>query len=264
MRKYKTRTTLLVIAIVAVLLAGCAGTVPIPRLIKGSGKIITKEMQFVGFTYVEIGSAFEVEIQESGSYLTAITANENLFDYIKVSKVGETLKISLTPSYNYSGVTLEARITLPKLSGVHLYGATKGTIKGFQSSNDFNLELSGASSLDLDMGVGDVKFEMSGATGVTGNLKARDTEFDVSEASIVKLKGSADKMKLSASGASKLELANFPIEQADVTLSGASEADIKASGRLDVVLTGASRLYYRGDPMIGDIIVADTSQIKRR
>ncbi|MFC1939173.1 GIN domain-containing protein [Chloroflexota bacterium] len=264
MIKYKALTVLVVVPMVAILFLGCAGNVPIPRLIKGSGKIITKEMQFVDFTSVEIGSAFEVEIQESGSYLTAITANENLFDYITAAKEGKTLKISLTPSYNYRGVTLKARITLPKLSGVRLYGATKGVIKGFQSSSDFTLELSGASYLDLDMGVGDAEFEMSGATEVAGNLKARNAEFDVSEASKVKLEGSADKMTLSASGASKLELNDFPLEQAGVTLSGASEANIKVSGRLDVVLTGASKLYYKGDPMIGDIIVSDASQIKRR
>ncbi len=264
MRKVIARTIFTGILIAAILLPGCAGTVPIPRLIKGSGRVVTQEMKFMDFTHVDVGSVFEVEIQESGSYLTAITADENLFDYITVSQEGKTLKIRLTPTYNYSGVTLKAKITLPKLSGVRLYGATKGTIKGFQSSNDFDLELSGASSLDLDMGVGNADFEISGATRVTGNLKAHGTEFDVSEASRVELEGSADKMTLRASGASKLKLADFPLEQADVILSGASEATIQVSGRLDIVLTGASKLYYGGDPMIGDIMVSDSSEIKRK
>jgi len=114
------------------------------------------------------------------------------------------------------------------------------------------------------MAVGDAKFEISGATRVSGDLKAHDTEFEVSEATNVELVGSADKMILRASGASKLRLADFPLEQANVILSGASEATIRVSGRLDVVLSGASKLYYRGDPMIGDIIVSDTSTIKRR
>ncbi|MFC1985464.1 head GIN domain-containing protein [Chloroflexota bacterium] len=264
MRKVTARIILTGILIAPILLLGCARTVPIPRLIKGSGKVVTQEMKFMDFTYVEAGSVFEVEIQESSSYLTAITANENLFDYIKVSQEGETLKIRLTPTYNYSGLTLKAKITMPKLSGVRLHGATKGTIKGFQSSNDFDLELSGASSLDLDMEAGDTKFEMSGATKIVGTLEARDTEFRVSEASIVELEGSADKMTLSASGASKLKLVDFPVEQAIVTLGGASEATIQASRRLDVILTGASKLYYKGDPMIGDIMISDTSEIKRK
>ncbi len=263
MKEAIARTTLIGILIVAILLPGCAATVPIPRLINGSGKIVTKELNFTDFTYVEVGSVFEVEIIESGSYLTSITADDNLFNYIKISQEGKTLKIRLTPTYNYSGVTLKAKITLPKLSGIHLYGATKGTIKGFQSSNDFNLQLSGASQLNMDMAAGNTKFEISGATRVTGSLKAHDTEFRVSEAGIVELKGSATKMILNASGASKLKLADFPIDQADVTLSGASEATIKVSGRLDVILTGASKLSYKGDPMIGDIMISDTSAIER-
>jgi len=264
MKEAIARTTLIGILIVAILLTGCSATVPIPRLINGSGKVVTKELNFTDFTRVEVGSVFEVEIIESGSYLTSITADDNLFEYIKVSQEGEKLKIRLTPTYNYSGVTLKAKITLPKLSGTHLYGATKGTIKGFQSSNDFSLQLSGASKLNMDMATGDTKFEISGATKVTGNLKAHDTEFRVSEASILELEGSANKMILNASGASKLKLADFPIDQADVTLSGASEVAIKVGGRLDVILTGASKLSYKGDPMIGNIMISDTSTIERK
>jgi len=264
MKKSITRTILLAILIAAILLPGCARTVPIPRLVNGSGKVITKEMDLKVFNCVEIGSVFEAEIIESGSYCVTITADDNLFDYINVFKAGETVKIHLTPNYNYSGVTLKAQVAMPKLSGLHLFGATKGTIKGFQSSNDFDLELSGASSLEIDMEAGDTKFEISEAAKVNGNLKARDTEFRVSAASSVELKGSADKMILNASGASRLKLADFPLEQADVILSGASEAAIQVSGRLDVILSGDSKLYYRGDPMIGNIIISDTSTIKRK
>lgn len=264
MRKSIAHTILVAILVAVILFVGCSGTVPIPRRVKGSGKVVTQEMNVTDFAYLEIGSVFEVEIIESGSYLTAITADDNLFDYIEVSQEGETLKIQLTPGYNYSGVTLKANIALPKLSGLYLYGATKGTIKGFQSSNDFDLKLSGASSLNVDMEAGDVKLEISGATRVTGSLRARDIEFEVSAASTVELVGSANKMTLTASGGSQLKLAAFPLDRANVILSGASEATIKVSGRLDVVLSGASKLYYKGDPMIGDIMVSDTSTIKRR
>lgn len=264
MRKAITRMILTGILITAILLVGCSRTVPIPRLINGSGKVVTKELNFAGFTYVEVGSVFEVELVESGSYLTAITADDNLFDYIEVSQDGEILRIRLTPTYNYSGVTLKAKITLPKLSGLHLYGATNGTVKGFQSSNDFKLQLSGASYLDIHLGTGDTKLEISGATRVTGSLEAHDIEFRVSEAGKVELEGSANKMTLNASGASKLKLADFPVDQANVTLSGASEVNINVSGRLDIILTGASKLRYKGDPMIGNIMISDTSTIERK
>ena len=251
-------------AAILLLIPGCSGTVPLPRVVKGSGDVITRERSFSDFTYVEIGSAFEVEVTKSGSYLVSITADDNLFEYIEVSMEDETLKILLTPGYNYSGATLKAGITMPELSGLRLYGATKGMLTGFKSSNALDLELAGASSLDMDIITGDTTLRMSGATGVTGKLNARYTEFEILEASRIELAGSANKMNLRASGASKLDLADFPLDQASVTLSGASETTIKVNGKLDVALTGASRLYYDGNPVIGDITISEASTIKRK
>lgn len=264
MKSTIAQTILVGTVIAATLFMGCEATVPIPRGVSGSGKIVTKEINYRDFTRIEIGSVFEVKIVEGGSYLIKITANDNLFDYINVTQEGETLKIKLTPNYNYRDVTLRAEISLPKLTGVYLYGATEGTIRGFQSSNDFNLRLSGASSLNIDMETGDVKFYLSGATKVIGSLEARNAEFQISEASNIELQGSANKMSLGATGASKVELADFTLEQADISLSGASEANVTVNGRLDIAISGASKLCYKGDPMIGDISVSDTSTIKRR
>jgi len=264
MKRHIAQLILIGLVVPVTLSLGCEATVPIPRVVSGSGKIVTKEIDYRDFTKVEIGSVFEVELIEGGAYLTKITANDNLFDYINISKDGETLKINLTPNYNYRDVTLKAQISLPKLAGLYLYGATKGNILGFQSSNDFELKLSGASSLTMDMEAGDVKFDLSGATTVNGNLEARDADFQISEASIAELEGSARKMALTTSGASKVKLADFTLEQATISLSGASEANVTVNGRLDVALTGASKLHYKGDPMIGDINVSDTSIIKRR
>ena len=52
MKKSITRTILLAILIAAILLPGCARTVPIPRLVNGSGKVITKEMDLKVFNCV--------------------------------------------------------------------------------------------------------------------------------------------------------------------------------------------------------------------
>ena len=71
-------------------------------------------------------------------------------------------------------------------------------------------------------------------------------------------------MTLKASGASKLDLSDFPLEQASVTLSGARQATTKVSEKLDVTLNGASKLYYSGDPVISDISVSEASVIERK
>jgi len=229
---------LMAVLLASGLLAGCVGWVP------GSGNLNTQEFNFSDFTRVEAGSAFQVEIAQSDTYSISITADDNLFDSIQVSKEGETLKIGLKraiPSFR----TLKAEITMPDLYGLKLSGAARGTVEGFSSSHDFILDLSGASK-------------------VTGDITAGDADFDVSGAGTVQLQGSASDLAIAASGASRVELDNFPVNNADVTLGGASRATVNLDGRLDADLSGASKLSYIGEPTMGDINTSGGSTLSRK
>jgi len=260
----KLTPSIIVAALMAVLLtsgllAGCAGDAG--DVVEGSGNLDTQEMDFSGFTRVEVGHAFEVEIVQSASYSVSITADDNLFEYIEVSKKGETLKIGLK-SGEYRNVTLEAEITMPDLYELDLSGAVRGTAQGFSSSHDFTLDLSGASSLDMrDMSAGNIDFDISGASSVTGDIGAGDADFDVSGASTVQLQGSAGDIVIEASGASHVDLAGFVVSNADVNLSGASQATVNLDGILDADLSGASNLSYIGEPTMGDIHTSGGSTI---
>jgi len=241
------------------LLAGCVG-----GMVIGSGNLKTEEMDFSEFDRVEVGSAFEVEIAQSDSYRVSITADDNLFDYIQVSKEGATLKIRLKMA-SYSAVTTRAEITMPQLRGLDLSGATRGTISGFSSTENVDIKVSGASSLDLaEMSTGDVELDMSGASTVTGDLIAGDVEFDISGASTVQLEGSASDIVAEASGASHVKLADFTVNNADVRLSGASTGTVNLDGRLDADLSGASNLSYIGEPTMGTINTSGASTLSKK
>jgi hypothetical protein len=250
---------LVAVLLAAGLLAGCVCWVP------GSGNLDTQEFNFSEFTRVEAGSAFQVEIAQSDTFSVSITADDNLFDNIQVSREGETLKIGLKraiPSFR----TLKAEITMPDLYELKLSGATRGTIKGFSSTEDFDLELSGASSLDIsDMAAGDIKFEISGASRVSGDITASgDARVDLSGASKAELEGSASDIVIAAFGASRVELDNFPVNNADVTLGGASRATVNLDGKLDAALSGASKLSYIGEPTMGDINTSGGSTLSKK
>lgn len=267
-------TALLVVLLTSVGLVGCAGGV-----VKGSGNLGTEEMNFSGFTRVEVGHAFEVEIVQSASYSVSITADDNLFKYVLVSKTGETLKIELQSDYSYQSITMRAKITMPDLYELDLSGATRGTVQGFNSARDFILDLSGASSLDMvdmSMSVGDIEFNISEASRVTGNvIIAGDADFEVSGASIVELgvhpdlvvsflqdvelEVSVNNIIISASGASRVELTGCLLNNADVNLSGASQGTVNLNGRLDADLSGASQLSYIGEPTMGSIDISTGS-----
>jgi len=211
----------------------------------GSGNLETEEYAFTNFTKVEISSAFEFEVNQSSSYSINVTADDNVMDYVRVSQVGQTLKIGLGTVTWLGPVTLRASVTMPQLSGLTVSGASRGDIYDFSSTEDLDITVSGASR-------------------VNGDITAGNVEFDISGASTIQLEGSANDMVASVSGASSFNLGGFTVNNADVNFSGASSGTINLDGRLDADLSGASRLWYIGEPTMGDINTSGASTISKK
>jgi hypothetical protein len=152
---------------------------------------------------------------------------------------------------------------MPELKSLELSGASKGKVNGFKSSQDFDLDLSGASELDIDLEAGEFISEISGASKLSGYLKATKSRIDLSGASGVKLNGSGGDLVLSGSGASHIELSGYPVADTDIDLSGASEAILNVNGRMDVELSGASSLKYTGNATLGRQDISGASNIEQ-
>ena len=211
----------------------------------GSGNLETEEYAFTNFSEVEIGSAFEFEIKQSSSYSISVTADDNIIDYVQVSQVGQTLKIGLRTVTWFGPATLRASVTMPQLHGLTASGASRGTVSDFSSTEDLDITVSGASE-------------------VTGDITAGDVDFDISGASTIQLEGSANDMVADVSGASDFNLDDFPVHNADVDFSGASEGTISLNGTLDADLSGASSLWYIGEPTMGDIDITGASSLSKK
>jgi len=216
-----------------------------PGGLVGSGNLETETYAFTDFNKVEISSAFEFEIEQSSSYSIEITVDDNIMEYVRVSQDGQTLKIGLRPAIWVGSVTLKASVTMPELSGLDISGASRGTISDFSSTEDLDIMVSGAST-------------------VTGDITAGDVEFDISGASTVQLEGSANDMVADVSGASSFHLDDFTVNNADVDFSGASSGTVNLSRRLNADLSGASRLWYIGEPIMGNIDTSGASTISKK
>ncbi len=158
--------------------------------VHGSGNLVSEEKIFTDFTSVDVGWGFKVKIVQSDLYSINITADENLFEYMKIYKTGNTLIIGMKRSVNG---TLKAEITMPDLYTLKLSGGVHGTAEGFSSSHDFTLSLSGGSHVTLkgaaddltmsgsggshlqlsDFPVNDVTVSLSGGSHATVNLDGR-------------------------------------------------------------------------------------------
>ncbi len=213
--------------------------------VPGSGNVISQIKSLEGFTRVNIGNAFHVELKESTQFSVSISADDNVINLVEAEKEGDTLRIGLEAG-DYSEVTLRARITMPELLGVMLTGASRASLEGFSSANNLTISLSGASVLE-------------------GYVEAREADLRINGASKLTLAGSADSLQMRASGASVLELRHFSIDRASVVLNGASQADVNVRGAIELAdLSGASVLTYDGEPEMGDIQTTGASRLEPR
>lgn len=217
------------------------------EVVNGSGRVVSKRAPFSDFVEVKVGSSFRVDIVQSLSYEVTITADSNVMDLIRVVKVGRTLEIGVEPGYGFRRVTLKAVVKMPDLRRLELSGAAQASLEEFTVTHD-------------------LAFALSGASRVEGRISARNLSYQVSGASKVRMQGQGGDLVIQASGASDLQMTDLSVKDADITLSGASEASVDLGGRLKCDLSGASKLYYSGKALVDldDLRLSGASKIERR
>jgi hypothetical protein len=231
---------ILFVSLMVILLSGC-----VPITLTGSGNVVTQEEPITGFDSVDISHSFNVDISQGESFSVVIRIDDNLIEHLHVVKQGDTLKIGLDPNrdFNIQNATMEAKVTIPELTGLDLSGSSDANITGFISTKNLTVDLSGSSSLVGDIEAGDISIDLSGSSDLT-------------------LAGSGGDMTIDISGSSDLDMAELPAVDARVSASGSSSAIVNASGRLDVDASGASDVYYLGDPSLGTISISGSSTIQ--
>jgi hypothetical protein len=242
----KAKAAVAFLAVIVSLTAGCAHTGERVS-IEGSGNIVTQEENIRGFDEVHASHSFQLEIAQGDTYRVVIRADDNITDYLLVEREGDTLRIGLDPDHNYNvrNATLEAEVTMPELAGIKLSGSSDATITGFESERVFDADLSGSSSLH-------------------GDIEAGDANFDISGSSELILVGSAEELRIDASGSGDIDLSDFPATDANIDVSGSSTVIVHLSGSLDVDASGSSEVYYLGSPELSNIDTSGGSSVQAK
>lgn len=214
------------------------------------------------FSRVNIESALTVEIQQADFCNVTATGD------VRIEKSGDTIKIR-RKGFDIGAIFRprpHVRITMPYLHEIVLSGASQVRVGKFVSDHPLIVRLNGASHVEIEsMSAGNTRMEVTGASNVTGDFKVSgDIDLKINGASRVELTGLSESARLELSGASQARLANFSFNNIDTNISGASSAQLKVSGKLDVNLSGASRLEYAGNPILGNATVSGASSLKHR
>ena len=200
-----------------------------------------KEYALVDFDRVEMGSAFNIEVEQGNAFSVKVKGDRRNIDDLNVYKNGNTLVVEFDDDANRHHDTY-IYVTMPSLKGVNFSGASVSKIRGFESDEDLDFYMSGSSISQLD-------------------VKYRALDLVVAGASSLVLFGSGDQFDAEISGASTFKAFDYPVREAMIDISGASEGKVAVTDALKVTASGASSVLYRGNPsVVSNISGASTVQ----
>jgi hypothetical protein len=212
----------------------------------GSHEMTTVTPAADGFERLDFSNEVDATVVQGSPRRVEITINENLQEHLRVRATGDRLEIGMDEGYDYQGLVLDVRVTMPSLTGLELSGASRARLDGFERAP--------ASRFDATV---------SGASRLSGGVIADRLALDLSGASEGDLSGNARELSLTASGASHATLDRLPSGVASVDLSGASHAILWVDTEVHGEASGASDLVVRGAASM-NIATSGASSVSRR
>ena len=212
------------LAMAVLTLAGCQGG------IVGNGKVETREEKIGNFDRLVISGNFHVFLEPADKPSLRMEMDENLYDIVKVSEEGSTLRI-------------DTRLNIMQAREKNLYIGIKDLEK---------LELSGAIKMVSDsvLRLGSLNILVTGAARINFEIEAKSLKIDLSGASECDFRGKVDELRVQLSGAGDIDALDLIAGTVEVDMSGAGGARVYAKDKLDVSISGVGSVRYRGEPEI--------------
>jgi hypothetical protein len=161
--------------------------------------------------FTEIDAGGAFEIEwQSGSPALRITTDENLLSYVESDVSSDTLRLR-THEQIWPTHGIKVVISSPARAGARIRGAVKLAVKQVTGPK-FALEASGASRVSLD--------------------------------------GNVDELLADMTGASELDASSLQTKTAEISTTGAGDAEVAVAETLKVAITGAGKVSYSGNPTI--------------
>lgn len=195
--------------ILIVLLAGCVVLVVGCHLPGVRGDGQIKTEERPIATFANLDASGAFEIEwQNAPPAVRVTTDENLLPYIENNVSEDTLHLR-TRGHLWPTHGIKIVISSPTRAGGRIRGAVKLTVKQL-SGPIFALESKGASEVSLD--------------------------------------GNIDRLLVDMTGASHLAADGLQAKTAEISTTGAGDAEVAVTDSLKVVITGAGKVTYSGNP----------------
>jgi hypothetical protein len=207
------------------------------KRIRGNGHITSEARTSSPFHSVNVSGAIDVYVRYDSLHDIKVQSDENLQEYIEVHNEAGTLHIHEREHVN-----------LRPSRSIRVYVAGPD-FKRFKASGACDIfsenKVSGSEKIEIDL---------SGASDVKMELKAPKVNAEVSGAGTIELKGETRDFDVRGSGSADVRCFDLMAENVNVKISGAGDADVFASVKLDVRVSGAGSVKYKGGASVNQSI----------
>ena len=180
--------------------------------LRGSGNEAIEVREVDEFHEIELGGAFEltVHVDLDEKQRVEVRGDDNIVPKISTTVSGGELEIELDgPAWVRPKLPMHVDVWVTSLTAIDASGASDITVYGLHGER-FELDVSGASDSTLA--------------------------------------GAVDTFEIDSSGASKIAARDLQAQVVEIDLSGAGKAEVWASKRLEVDVSGAGTVRYHGKP----------------
>ncbi|MEW6508486.1 MAG: head GIN domain-containing protein [Bacteroidota bacterium] len=192
--------------------------------VRGNGQLKTESRNIAEFTKLDASGSYSIKIKVGESPSLRIKAEENLLSLIRTRVKGNTLVIdnkkNLSPRKE-----LLIEITTKDLTAIDCSGANDIEVVGI-SADKFELNLSGAGSIELE--------------------------------------GKVDNFHGNLSGAGSISASSLIANKVYISVSGAASANVYAKEFLDAQVSGVGSINFYGNPQNTRTNVSGVGSISRK
>lgn len=209
------------------------------------------EIRTVGnFNGIELSGTVSLYLSQGSTIGVAVSAGEEKYNNkIKTEVKNGVLRISVEGGvwngFNWTNRKLRAYVTVADINRLDVSGASYVSISGTLKSEEFNLNVSGASE-------------------VKGTVNVNRLNMDISGASVARLAGTVKEAIIDASGACKINSYDLVIDKCKASSSGASNIRVTVNDELNADASGGSTIYYKGTGVGKDLNISSGASIKSR
>ncbi len=216
------------------------------KRIKGNGNVTTEQRAVTSFDEVDVEGSLDVYVIQGDIKPVRIEGDENLIQFIEVIQEGDKLTIRNKRGYNLRpSQDMKVYLTAPDYKNIDVSGACDIIAESkLNNDSDLSLQVSGAGDIRMELDAPKVRAQVSGSGSV--NLKGETKEFE-----------------LRISGAGNAHCYDLLSENTSVDISGAGDADVYASVKLDAEVSGAGTVRYKGNAKQVNQQVNGAGSVKR-